>query len=287
MAFAVILVWCRLFKYLQMDAQIGLLVIMFTAMMKDIWHWVLLSAVFLGAFTVAFVAIADPYALVDSDDHPLTVPVWAMLGAFDKNEVFRWNGTVGEPMLGLYLVISQVVLVNLLIAMMGDTFSVIKERADEEYKYGRMVSVLEATKRMSPIPPPFNLPITMLAFVKIAFAKTFIAECCARSYEMLDSVAQKRKDEATNREHLEMAKAKKAKQKVAKKLLRKLKLSEESAATSWEDGFDVMRENQDQMAEALKDIQRTLQLSPAESSAKGLASKGMMSSRKQQREVSA
>lgn len=262
MAFSVLLVWCRLFKYLQLSQSIGLLVIMFMEMMKDIFLWVFLSSIFLGAFTVAFVAIADPYALAGSPDHPLTTPVWAMLGAFDKNEVHKWNDTVGEAMLGLYLVISQIVLVNLLIAMMGDTYGNIKGRSDEEWKYGRIVSVLETRVRMSPIPPPLNLPITLYAFIN---QKLEVLKDCANSASGRKSRYNKMEDEdpaereRMAKERKKMAADKKAKQKVAKKLLRKLKLDEEQEANgSWEEQLKEIRETQANMAESMAVMQRSV-----------------------------
>ena len=57
--------------------------------------------------------------------------MWAMLGNFDEHEVMRWNPTVGAALLWLYVVVAQIILVNLLIAMMGDTYRLLKERADE------------------------------------------------------------------------------------------------------------------------------------------------------------
>ena len=76
MAFNVILIWCRLFKYLTFNRDIGLLVIMIMEMFKDIGLWTLVSLVFLGGFTAAFVAIADASSVRESEDHPLTVPLW-------------------------------------------------------------------------------------------------------------------------------------------------------------------------------------------------------------------
>lgn len=78
-----------------------------------------------------------------------------------------WNPNVGQLMLWSYLVVSNIVLVNLLIAMMGDTYGTIKEKADEEWKFGRLRSVVEANERMHPLPPPLNLPITFSYFIFI------------------------------------------------------------------------------------------------------------------------
>ena len=49
----------RLFKFMQSDYTIGVLVIMIMKMLNDIYMWTLVSLVFLGGFTVAFVAISQ------------------------------------------------------------------------------------------------------------------------------------------------------------------------------------------------------------------------------------
>ena len=218
LSFNVILVWCRLFKYLSISREIGLLVIMIVAMMTDIFLWTLVSMVFLGAFTVAFISISDTSFIDQGGDHPVTVPLWATLGFFDVHEVHQWNPEVGQAMLFMYVVVSNVILVNLLIAMMGHTFGVIKERADEEWKYGRLASVLEATERMNPMPPPFNLPVTLGHFIKT------------------EVLGMHNESARTAQEDENMSIAKKAKQKVARKILLKyrLQLEQKAEATSEE-----------------------------------------------------
>lgn len=68
-------------------------------------------------------------------------------------------------MLWVYVMISNVLLVNLLIAMMSDTYSDIKEKADVEWKFARVSSVLEAIERTHPLPPPFSLPLMLWRFL--------------------------------------------------------------------------------------------------------------------------
>ena len=160
----VILAWCRMLKFLMLFESVGVLIIMIMEMFKDIALWGLVSTVFTVAFSVAFVANANaPWLEVSK------MPLWAMLGSYEVDEVAKW-GEVGslfsESMLWLYVVVSNIVLVNLLIAMMGDTYGKIKENADAEFKIGRLRSVLGAWKQMHPVPPPLNLPITLYYFVK-------------------------------------------------------------------------------------------------------------------------
>ena len=61
--FAVILVWVRILKFLQLDYNLGVLVIILMRMTKDIVVWGVVNAIVLIAFTVAFVSIADPFVV--------------------------------------------------------------------------------------------------------------------------------------------------------------------------------------------------------------------------------
>jgi len=56
----------------------------------------------------------------------------------------------------LYSLITQVMLVNLLIAMMGDTYSAVKENSDKEWKFYRY-SLIVDYQTSSAYPPPFNI----------------------------------------------------------------------------------------------------------------------------------
>lgn len=86
LCFAVVAVWGRMFKYLQLDYNLGVLVIILMRMTKDIAMWITMSSIVLLAFTVSFVSIANPYVLEESGNHPITAPLWAMLGSYDTVE---------------------------------------------------------------------------------------------------------------------------------------------------------------------------------------------------------
>lgn len=250
MAFITLLIWIRLFKYLMLSNSIGILVIMIMEMFKDIVLWALVSMVFLGAYTVAFVSISDPDVAFDSTgDHPLTVPLWAMMGYFNPEEVHTWNVDVGQIMLWSYLVIANIVLVNLLIAMMGYTFGEIKEKSDEEWKFSRLRSSIETTERMSPVPPPFNLPITLGAFIMQLMPES--CQNCVKNCipaEETDPVDPKAESIA-----------KKAKRKVARRLLLALKRkNDHDEATSMDGLIFSVNKTVQALESSLTDVARKL-----------------------------
>ena len=156
-----ILTWCRLLKFLMLSQPIGVLTIMIMEMVGDIMLWMLVALVFTAAFTVAFLATSNSELTAVA-----IMPLWAMLGSYDVEQVKTWSPKAGEAMLWLFIIVSNILLVNLLIAMMGDTFSRIKENSDAKWKIGRLRSIQEAVKQMHPVPPPVNLPLTLSHFIK-------------------------------------------------------------------------------------------------------------------------
>ncbi len=86
----------------------------------------------------------------DSGDHPLTISIWAMLGAFDQHEIGAWNPQIGEIMLWSYLVVSNIILVNLLIAMMGDTYSNVSQNAVVKWRLQRAKIALTLERAIPP-----------------------------------------------------------------------------------------------------------------------------------------
>jgi len=235
-------VWGRMFKYLQLDYNLGVLVIILMRMTKDIAMWMILSSIVLLAFTVSFTAIANPYVVEGSGNHPLFAPIWAMLGSYDLVEVHEWNPSVGKTMMWIYLLISQVVLVNLLIAMMGNTFSEVREHADSEWKFGRLKSVIEVTERFSALPPPLNLGLTLWTLMEVIHRKITTG--------YMDKLAQG-KGSLGEAELTELAEAKKAKARVARKLLFALRCKEEDEADKQK---EMLAQQGDQLTSVQKDI---------------------------------
>ena len=228
-----ILVWCRMLKFLQLSESVGVLVIMIMAMFKDIALWGLVSTIFTIAFTVSFVANSSGPV-----SETVVMPIWAMLGQYDVDAVGETSAlgpVMGQSMLWLYVVVSNIVLVNLLIAMMGDTYGTIKENSDAEFKIGRLRTVLNCEKQMHPIPPPFNLPWTLPAFWR------------QRGQPIIDRVddAHLWEREGT------LWKAKREKDFIARDLLRRMKLK---IAEDAEQGRQMER-----MDDKIKGIESTLE----------------------------
>ncbi|XP_050796459.1 serine/threonine-protein phosphatase 6 regulatory ankyrin repeat subunit B-like isoform X2 [Gopherus flavomarginatus] len=67
---------------------------------------------------------------------------------------------------GVYLIVTLIVLINLLIAMMSDTYQRIQAQSDTEWKFGRAILIRDMTRK-SGTPSPFNLFTNLLYYIKI------------------------------------------------------------------------------------------------------------------------
>ena len=98
------------------------------------------------------------YAATDPEDELplLALPLWAM---FTDLEPHRFVSVpFGLPLMYAYVMIANVVLVNLLIAMFSETYVTSKKHADVEYHYQRFLPIFEHHHVVHAVPPPFNIP---------------------------------------------------------------------------------------------------------------------------------
>lgn len=90
----------------------------------------------------------------------LGVPFWAALGESSLDTIEQASPWVGQPLLWLYVMASQVLLVNLLIARLGNTYQKYDVNAEQEFGFHR-VSTLLCARAYFAVPPPFSLPLLM------------------------------------------------------------------------------------------------------------------------------
>ncbi|EJW73564.1 hypothetical protein WUBG_15529, partial [Wuchereria bancrofti] len=69
---------------------------------------------------------------------------------------------------GIYLLVTLIVLINLLIAMMSDTYQRIQAQSDKEWKFGRAILIRQMNKR-SATPAPINMLTKLIVVLKVAY----------------------------------------------------------------------------------------------------------------------
>ncbi|CAK9830257.1 Short transient receptor potential channel 2 homolog [Anthophora retusa] len=79
----------------------------------------------------------------------------------------QWTSVLFKLAFGVYMLVSVVVLINLLIAMMSDTYQRIQAQSDIEWKYG-LSKLIRNMHRTTTAPSPLNLLTTWIVyFIKV------------------------------------------------------------------------------------------------------------------------
>ncbi|CAL7952124.1 unnamed protein product [Xylocopa violacea] len=97
---------------------------------------------------------------------------WASFGmidlmSFDLTGIKSFTRFWALLMFGSYSVINVIVLLNMLIAMMSNSYQIISERADTEWKFARSHLWMSYFEDGDTVPPPFNMVPTPKTFNKI------------------------------------------------------------------------------------------------------------------------
>ncbi|GIZ03786.1 transient-receptor-potential-like protein [Caerostris extrusa] len=111
---------------------------------------------------------------------------WASFGLvdisnFELTGIKSYTRFWGLLMFGSYSVINVVVLLNLLIAMMSNSYNIISERADVEWKFARTTLFMNYFEEGATVPPPFNIFPTFKHLLKLFGKKNSFKDMSFRS----------------------------------------------------------------------------------------------------------
>ncbi|XP_053348675.1 serine/threonine-protein phosphatase 6 regulatory ankyrin repeat subunit A-like isoform X1 [Clarias gariepinus] len=189
LAIAMTLGFIQLLEFLMFHHLFGPWVIIIKNLIKDLCRFGIVLLFFLIAFSLSFTAICQPVYTLNQGDITVTpcnksiseplganatpkmTPLngavllfFALFGLTDQNQVICSDETAGfiKLVFGIYLVLTVIVLLNLLIAMMSNTYQCIQEQSDTEWKFGRAIHIRDMSCKPD-APSPFNL-LTSLFF---------------------------------------------------------------------------------------------------------------------------
>nr|XP_047136370.1 transient receptor potential cation channel subfamily M member-like 2 [Hydra vulgaris] len=191
-AFDIMIFIIRMLKIYSVNRNMGPKLVMIRKMLRDLSYFLMIFAVFLIGFGVAQQVLlhpnSQPYkAFVGIFNHPY----WYIYGQLNFDEIFGDNSTCnGEgpacyqhdaddyvfyilPLcLAVYLIFTNILLLNLLIAIFNYTFSKIIEDSDKVWKFQRFDLILEFHNRPAFCPPFIiisHLYLLIKWFLKICF----------------------------------------------------------------------------------------------------------------------
>jgi len=162
-----ILCYIRLLNVFAVSKSLGPLCFVIVRLFRDVLRWSFIFSVFMISFQIGIFALTqqaggNPWELYPKGT--MGVSFTTIIGEQgDSTMEYMQNTGIGVILISIYALISQVMLVNLLIAMMGDTYSTVKENADKEWKFYRYGLVTEFIST-SAYPPPFNLIFGPISF---------------------------------------------------------------------------------------------------------------------------
>eukprot|EP00026_Physarum_polycephalum_P000864 Phypoly_transcript_00865.p1 GENE.Phypoly_transcript_00865~~Phypoly_transcript_00865.p1 ORF type:complete len:1244 (+),score=186.39 Phypoly_transcript_00865:84-3815(+) len=159
--------WGRLLNAFAINDSLGPLYFIIIRLFKDIFLWFFVFAIFAVSFQLGFVNItkqadADPLKIYPDGTFP--VSYFTIIGDFSYAAPILQETPLGIALLAIYALLAQVILVNLLIAMMGATYSNVSNNSAEEWQFYRLEVMLE-NQSASFHPPPTNLIIMPIEFI--------------------------------------------------------------------------------------------------------------------------
>ena len=198
----------QLFEFLSMHEMFGPWIVIIYALILDVLKFLVVLFIVIGAFTLHMVVIYKPaYDKKQVDFPDGLVSELNVVG--DINTVFRdlffacfglssipsyeltavqrnlnpaETGTMAVVVFALYQIVAIIILVNLLIAMMGNTYAIIDERSETEWKFGRARIIWNMTKTTS-VPIPVNIVATSLVFFRVLHLTNFF--CCSANVKKI------------------------------------------------------------------------------------------------------
>jgi len=150
LALAGLIGWSYLLFFLLAFRLTGPFVVMIHKMLfGDVLRFVLIFFVFLGGFSQAFFVLLDERGFSGYLES-VKACFMAMLGDFDLEQYTASpQKTISVSLLICYVVVVTILLLNLLIAMMGDTYGNVNEEADKQWHTERARIVFAIENEMS------------------------------------------------------------------------------------------------------------------------------------------
>jgi len=168
-ALVVLLTFTRTLQFLRYFESIGVLIIILGFMVTDVISFFAFIVVFSFGFGVAFAVLlpgasyAQPaYHVLDGS--PLWQPFWGLFGDFDLEAMEETTpfsagdiNFAAPVLLWVYMFLTTIMLINLLIAQMSDTYARVSDEGTERWQFQRAQLILEYKDNKTPVPQPLNL----------------------------------------------------------------------------------------------------------------------------------
>ncbi|XP_076865963.1 transient receptor potential cation channel, subfamily N, member 1 [Brachyhypopomus gauderio] len=206
LAVAMTLAFIQLLEFLTFHHLFGPWAIIIRDLMKDLCRFTVILLLFHTAFSLSLAAICQPVYPAGGGGNasegagpaegaelsPLDISIllfYALFGLTEQEDIPTLDrspaaaAALAHLAFGVYLVVTVIVLVNLLIAMMSDTYQRIQAQSDTEWKFGRAVLIRDMSRK-SGTPAPFNLLTSLFLHLKV-LCKHGGKQCSAKGRDLM------------------------------------------------------------------------------------------------------
>lgn len=185
LAFALLFAFVEFLDFLTVHHLFGPWAIIIRDLMYDLTRFLVILMLFVAGFTLHVTSIFQPaYQPVDEDSaelmrlaspsQTLEMLFFSLFGLVEPDSmpplhlVPDFAKVVLKLLFGIYMMVTLIVLINLLIAMMSDTYQRIQAQSDKEWKFGRAILIRQMNKR-SATPSPINMLTKFYIVMKVAY----------------------------------------------------------------------------------------------------------------------
>ncbi|KAJ8297880.1 hypothetical protein KUTeg_024411 [Tegillarca granosa] len=181
--------FARIIYLFQANQHLGPLQISLGCMLIDIAKFLFIFFLVLTSFACGFNQLYWYYkdTKLELEDSYLTL-YWSLFGLTAVKDINIRNGqqftkVTSMLLFMIYHAMSIIVLINMLIAMMSNSFQNIENHADMEWKFARSKLWMGYFDEGSTLPPPFNLLISPKSVYYFFNAcRSLLSSCCSSSH---------------------------------------------------------------------------------------------------------
>ncbi|KAL9980318.1 hypothetical protein ACROYT_G008886 [Oculina patagonica] len=189
-ATSMMLCFAQLLDFLSFHHLFGPWGVIIRDLMYDLVRFLVILSIFMVGFTAHLAAVYRPMLQIEGGTglQNTTVDFFRcfellFFSLFGLTEVEKLRPDtddsatfiLAKATFGIYNVITIIVLINLLIAMMSDTYQRIQMQSDIEWKFGR-AKLIRNMKRSTTTPSPLNLVTKLFSYLRLLYKTKF--KCC-------------------------------------------------------------------------------------------------------------
>ncbi|CAC14420.3 Ion transport domain-containing protein [Caenorhabditis elegans] len=184
-AFALLFAFVEYLDFLTVHHLFGPWAIIIRDLMYDLARFLVILMLFVAGFTLHVTSIFQPaYQPVDEDSaelmrlaspsQTLEMLFFSLFGLVEPDSmpplhlVPDFAKIILKLLFGIYMMVTLIVLINLLIAMMSDTYQRIQAQSDKEWKFGRAILIRQMNKK-SATPSPINMLTKLIIVLRVAW----------------------------------------------------------------------------------------------------------------------